>query len=96
MDRTPILSPAAEEIVRRELSLMGADPGDIDQIMLAAQARIAASGEPATSTVAVQDVAEGAGRALLQPRPFRIGSRPLVHLWRRDLAGPELRVGLLG
>jgi hypothetical protein len=96
MDREHVLSPAAEEIVRRELSLMGADPGDIDQIMRAAQARMAASPDVAATRAAALEAADGLGRVLLQPRPFRIGARPNVHLWRRDVAGPELRVGLLG
>ena len=92
MDRKPIVSPAAEEIIRRELSLMGADPDDFDRYMMLAQAKMAESVDPVAASVSG---VEAADRVLLEPRPFRIGSRPLAHLWRRDIAGPELRVGLL-
>ena len=46
MDRKTVLSPTAEAIVRRELSLMGADPDDLDRYLAQAQAASTAQATP--------------------------------------------------
>ena len=73
MDRKHVLSPAAEGIFRRELSLMGADPDDLDRFPEHAQAHPSETTIPEPVSAAGVEAADGSGRFLLQPRPFRLG-----------------------
>lgn len=92
MDRKSVLSPTAEGIVRRELSSMGADPDDLDRFLAQAQATPVEPTTPDPVSVASGEVADGAGRFLLQGRPFRLGERISERVRRPDPAIPALSV----
>lgn len=92
MDRKPALSPTAEAIVRRELSLMGADPDDLDRYMALAQAK-ATPIEPVVPDALSVAAPDGLGRFLLQPRPFRLSERIGERVRRPDHSIPALSAG---
>ena len=73
MDRKTVLPPAAESIVRGELAMMGADPDDLDRFLAQAQATAIEPSTQDPTSVAGVEGADGAGRFLLQGRPFRLG-----------------------
>ena len=89
MDRKTALSPAAERILRGELSVMGADPDDLDRYLAQAQAASTAQQTPEPVSVA----AVGAdGRFMLLPRPFRLSERISERIRRPDSAVPARSV----
>ncbi len=94
MDQKSVLSPTAESSLRRELSLMGADPDDLDRFMAQAQAHVAPIEPTIPDPVSVSsvDAAESGGRFLLQPRPFRLAERISDRVRRPDQAIPVLSV----